>query len=109
MHDALEQLKGCRGRSCSIRRHQAQLESGSSAPLPSSAINQVHRNNKRKHCKSVLSPHPVEVCLELISCSLASVSAPLAGSVGNYAFVGSRLDMDGLPAMKRRKLSKYNR
>ncbi|XP_016950155.1 extracellular sulfatase SULF-1 homolog [Drosophila biarmipes] len=82
MHDALQQLKGCRGRSCSIRRHQSHLESGASAPLL--PINQVHRNNKRKH-------------------------APLAGSVGNFGFVGPRLDMDGLPPMKRRKLSKYNR
>ncbi|XP_017111148.1 extracellular sulfatase SULF-1 homolog [Drosophila elegans] len=82
MHDALDQLKGCRGRSCSIRRHQSHLESGSSAPLL--PINQVHRNNKRKH-------------------------SPLAGTVGNFGFVGPRLDMDGLPPMKRRKLSKYNR
>ncbi|KAH8280971.1 hypothetical protein KR054_005926 [Drosophila jambulina] len=84
MHDALEQLKGCRGRSCSIRRHQAQLDSGPSASQLPSAINQVHRNNKRKH-------------------------SPLAGTVGNYAFVGPRLDMEGLPPIKRRKLSKYNR
>ncbi|XP_039490001.1 extracellular sulfatase SULF-1 homolog [Drosophila santomea] len=82
MHDALHQLKGCRGRSCSIRRHQNHLESGSSAPLL--PINQVHRNNKRKH-------------------------SPLAGAVGNFAFVGPRQDIDALPPMKRRKLSKYNR
>ncbi|XP_016926500.4 extracellular sulfatase SULF-1 homolog [Drosophila suzukii] len=82
MHDALQQLKGCRGRSCSIRRHQSHLESGTSAPLL--PINQVQRNNKRKH-------------------------SPLAGSMGNFGFVGPRLDMDGLPPMKRRKLSKYNR
>ncbi|XP_016990413.2 extracellular sulfatase SULF-1 homolog [Drosophila rhopaloa] len=82
MHDALAQLKGCRGRNCSIRRHQSHLESGSSAAqLP---INQVHRNNKRKH-------------------------SPLAGTVGNFGFVGPRLDVDGVPPMKRRKLSKYNR
>ncbi|EDW44888.1 extracellular sulfatase SULF-1 homolog [Drosophila sechellia] len=82
MHDALDQLKGCRGRSCTIRRHQNHLDGGSSAPLL--PINQVHRNNKRKH-------------------------SPLAGAVGNYAFVGPRLDMEGLPPIKRRKLSKYNR
>ncbi|XP_002017318.2 extracellular sulfatase SULF-1 homolog [Drosophila persimilis] len=83
MHDALEQLKGCRGRNCSVRRHQAHLESGSAPHLPA-VINQVQRNNKRKH-------------------------SPLSGSVGNFGFVGSRLDMDGLPPFKRRKLSKYHR
>ncbi|KAH8418446.1 hypothetical protein KR009_004273 [Drosophila setifemur] len=84
MHDALEQLKGCRGRSCSIRRHQGQLESGSNVPMLPTGNNQVQRNNKRKH-------------------------SPLAGTVGNLGFVGPRLDLDGGPQIKRRKLSKYHR
>ncbi|XP_034660007.1 LOW QUALITY PROTEIN: extracellular sulfatase SULF-1 homolog [Drosophila subobscura] len=84
MHDALEQLKGCRGRSCSVRRHQAHLLETGSAPHLPAVINQVQRNNKRKH-------------------------SPLSASVGNFGFVGSRLDMDGLPPFKRRKLSKYHR
>ncbi|XP_068153195.1 extracellular sulfatase SULF-1 homolog [Drosophila tropicalis] len=81
MHDALEQLKGCRGRNCSIRRHQAQhLEQMQHVPSPS---NQVQRNNKRKH-------------------------VPLSGSVGHFGFVAGRSELDGSP-IKRRKLSKYHR
>ncbi|KAH8326084.1 hypothetical protein KR067_001304, partial [Drosophila pandora] len=85
MHDSLDHLKGCRGRSCSIRRHQGQLEFGQSTPLLPSGANQVQRNNKRKH-------------------------TPLVGTVGqNYAFVGSRLEQDGFSPQNRRKLSKYHR
>ncbi|XP_030571922.1 extracellular sulfatase SULF-1 homolog [Drosophila novamexicana] len=82
MHDTLERLKGCRGRNCSIRRQLPQL--GMSAALQPTAVNHVQRNNKRKQ-------------------------TPLSASVGNFGFVGSRLDMDVVPPAKRRKLSKYHR
>ncbi|XP_017858455.1 PREDICTED: extracellular sulfatase SULF-1 homolog isoform X1 [Drosophila arizonae] len=83
MHDTLERLKSCRGRNCSIRRQLPQLGM-SAAATPPTAVNHVQRSNKRKH-------------------------SPLSGSVGNFGFVGSRLDMDMVPSAKRRKLSKYHR
>ncbi|KAM8704157.1 hypothetical protein ACLKA7_008712 [Drosophila subpalustris] len=84
MHDTLEHLKSCRGRNCSIRRQLPQMGMGMGTALQPSAVNHVQRNNKRKH-------------------------AALSGSVGNFGFVSSRLDLDVVPPAKRRKLSKYHR
>ncbi|KAH8294678.1 hypothetical protein KR018_001366, partial [Drosophila ironensis] len=82
MHEVLERLKGCRGRSCSIRRHQDQLENEAGAwPLRDGA-NQVQRNHKRKN-------------------------TPLVGTLDNYDFVGHRLDVDAFPPSKRRKYHRY--
>ncbi|XP_030374041.1 extracellular sulfatase SULF-1 homolog [Scaptodrosophila lebanonensis] len=87
MHDTLEQLKSCRGRNCTIRRPQQQQLPPSvtriNPLLPTTAINQVQRSNKRKH-------------------------GTLAASVGNFGSANSRFDFDAPPA-KRRKLSKYHR
>ncbi|XP_034117473.1 extracellular sulfatase SULF-1 homolog isoform X1 [Drosophila albomicans] len=87
MHDKLQHLKSCRGRNCSIPRQlpQVSMESADFSPA-SSAVNHVHRNNKRKH-------------------------GSLSASVGNFGFVSSPMDADAdaMPTAKRRKLSKYHR
>lgn len=105
MHDTLERLKSCRGRNCSIRRQLPQLGM-SAAATPPTAVNHVQRSNKRKHSKHN------EWNKSLITSAfrhLLYFADPLSGSVGNFGFVGSRLDMDMVPSAKRRKLSKYHR
>lgn len=43
MHDALEKLKNCRGRSCTLKRHHP--------IIAAQAQDQISRPNKRKHGK----------------------------------------------------------
>ncbi|XP_036332397.1 extracellular sulfatase SULF-1 homolog [Rhagoletis pomonella] len=81
MHDVLEKLKGCRGKSCTIKRHpQNQLQQHQQQN--ESALRTLARDNKRKH-------------------GLAQSTSALG------SFVSSRLDYDE-PLAKRRKLSKWS-
>ncbi|XP_028893629.2 extracellular sulfatase SULF-1 homolog isoform X2 [Zeugodacus cucurbitae] len=78
MHDVLEKLKGCRGRSCTIKRHQTQHHQQQNE----SAVRSMQRGTKRKQ-------------------GLAQSTS------GVGSFISSRLDYDE-PLAKRRKLSKWS-
>ncbi|XP_053966253.1 extracellular sulfatase SULF-1 homolog isoform X2 [Anastrepha ludens] len=78
LHDTLEKLKGCRGKSCAVKRHPLQQRQQQN----DSALRPLPRGSKRKQ-------------------GLAQ-STSAAGS-----FVSSRLDYDE-PLAKRRKLSKWS-
>lgn len=47
MHDTLEKLKGCRGKGCTIKRHQTQYHQ----QQDESAVRLLQRGNKRKQGK----------------------------------------------------------
>ncbi|XP_039952975.1 extracellular sulfatase SULF-1 homolog isoform X1 [Bactrocera tryoni] len=78
MHDTLEKLKGCRGKSCTIKRYQTQHHQQQNE----SALRSVQRGTKRKQ-------------------GLAQSAS------GVSSFISSRLDYDE-PLAKRRKLSKWS-
>ncbi|XP_067614126.1 extracellular sulfatase SULF-1 homolog isoform X2 [Eurosta solidaginis] len=80
MHDILEKLKGCRGKTCTIKRHQPQQIQ--QQQQNESALRSLPRGTKRKQ-------------------GIAQGTSP-AGS-----FISSRLDYDE-PLAKRRKLSKWS-
>lgn len=78
MHDTLEKLKGCRGKGCTIKRHQTQYHQ----QQDESAVRLLQRGNKRKQ-------------------------GLVQSASGVSSFVSSRLDYDE-PLAKRRKLSKWS-